>query len=51
MTKITLRPLVKFSGPSVPDLAQLDALHHSAHEQCFIANSVRSEVVCVPRYS
>lgn len=49
MTKVTLRPLVVFSGANVPDKAQLDALHHAAHEQCFIANSVLSEVVCEPR--
>jgi organic hydroperoxide reductase OsmC/OhrA len=50
MTKVTLHPLVKFSGATVPDRTQLDALHHAAHEQCFIANSVRSEVVCEPRH-
>lgn len=51
MTKVTLRPLVVFSGANVPDKAQLDALHHAAHEQCFIANSVLSEVVCEPRHA
>ncbi len=49
MTRVTLRPLVTFSGATSPDLAQLQALHHAAHDQCFIANSVRSEVVCEPR--
>ncbi|MBI2517200.1 MAG: OsmC family protein [Opitutae bacterium] len=49
MTKITLRPLVAFSGEKLPDRAALDALHHSAHEECFIAASVRSEVVIEPR--
>ena len=49
MTKVTLRPLVVFSGASQPDKAQLDALHHDAHAECFIANSVLSEVVCEPR--
>ena len=51
MTKITLRPLVTFSGATVPDRTQLDALHHAAHDQCFIAHSVRSEVVCEPRHA
>ena len=50
MTKVTLRPLVVFSGAIVPDKTHLAALHHSAHEQCFIANSVRSEVVVEPRH-
>ena len=49
MTKVTLRPLVQFSGAKIPDQAQLAALHHAAHEECFIANSVRSEVLIEPR--
>lgn len=44
MTSVTLRPLVVFSGAKLPDNDALDALHHAAHEQCFIAHSVRSEV-------
>ncbi len=49
MTSVTLRPLVTFSGAKLPDRAALDALHHEAHAECFIANSVRSEVVIEPR--
>lgn len=49
MTKVTLRPLVAFSGDKIPDLSVLNALHHAAHEQCFIANSVRTQVVIEPR--
>ena len=49
MTRITLRPLATFSGARLPDRAALDALHHAAHEQCFIAASIRSEVVIEPR--
>jgi organic hydroperoxide reductase OsmC/OhrA len=49
ITKVTLRPVTKFSGGKLPDQAALDALHHAAHEQCFIANSIRSEVRCEPR--
>lgn len=48
MTRVTLRPHVTFSGPAAPDRAALDALHHAAHAECFIANSVRSEVVIEP---
>ena len=51
MTKVTLRPLVRFSGAKLPDRAALDALHHAAHGECFIANSVRSEVVIEPRFA
>lgn len=48
ITRVTLRPLVVFHGPS-PDRAALDELHRLAHHECFIANSVRTEIVCAPR--
>jgi len=43
MTKVTLRPQIVFSGtpPTADDIAKL---HHRAHEDCFIANSVTTEV-------
>ncbi|MES2925162.1 MAG: OsmC family protein [Verrucomicrobiota bacterium] len=41
ITRVTLRPRVEFAG-KVPDLG---ALHHAAHEACFIANSVTCAVV------
>lgn len=44
MTVVTLRPCVWWSGPTQPDAAQIEALHHEAHEACFIANSVKTEV-------
>ncbi|MGC1955516.1 MAG: OsmC family protein, partial [Gammaproteobacteria bacterium] len=46
---VTLRPAVKFSGDRHPTSSELERLHHEAHDRCFIANSVRSEVRCVPR--
>jgi len=49
VTLVTLRPAVRFAGPSLPSAAQLADLHHRAQEACFIANSVRSEVRCEPR--
>jgi organic hydroperoxide reductase OsmC/OhrA len=36
---------VAFIGERRPDAAALDALHHAAHERCFIANSVKTEVI------
>ncbi len=51
MTSVTLRPLVTFSGPKLPDRAALDALHQAAHEECFIAASIRSAVVIEPRFA
>ena len=48
MTRVTLRPAVRFSGPRRPDRAELDRLHHAAHDECFIANSVQTELRCEP---
>lgn len=45
MTKVTLRPLVIFSGDKQPSLEQLEKVHHQSHEQCFIANSVKTKVL------
>ena len=43
ITRVTLRPKILFEG-GVPDQAKLDELHHQAHELCFIANSVKTEI-------
>ena len=43
MTVVTLRPRIAWGGEA-PDADALAALHHKAHEACFIANSVTSEV-------
>lgn len=48
MTVVTLRPAVSFSGERQPTREELDKLHHEAHEACFIANSVKTEVRCEP---
>jgi organic hydroperoxide reductase OsmC/OhrA len=47
---VTLRPEVQFSGERLPTRAGLDAMHHAAHEDCFIANSVKTQVLCEPVY-
>jgi organic hydroperoxide reductase OsmC/OhrA len=44
ITRVTLRPRVMFAGTAPPD-AEVDHLHHRAHEECYIANSIRAEVV------
>lgn len=46
VTRVTLRPAVRFSGDKIPSRAELEELHHEAHESCFIANSVKTEVSC-----
>ena len=43
MSKVTLHPKITWEGDP-PDEAALADLHHRAHEACFIANSVTSEV-------
>ena len=45
MTRVTLNPQVSFSGDRQPDQKAIGKLHHRAHELCFIANSVNTEVV------
>jgi len=47
ISKVTLRPQVTFSG-NAPSAEEHRALHHKAHEKCFIANSVKSEVRVEP---
>jgi organic hydroperoxide reductase OsmC/OhrA len=47
MSRVTLRPVVAFSGRQ-PTREEHEALHHRAHEKCFIANSVKTEVVVEP---
>jgi organic hydroperoxide reductase OsmC/OhrA len=44
MTRVTLKPSVTFSGTQ-PSVADVRALHKGAHAKCFIANSVKTEVV------
>jgi organic hydroperoxide reductase OsmC/OhrA len=51
MTLVTLRPEVSFSGEKIPSREELDGLHHEAHEACFIASSVKTEVRCEPSES
>ena len=51
MTRVTLKPEVIFSGEKRPTQAQVEKMHHLAHEACFIANSVKTEVRCEPVYS
>jgi organic hydroperoxide reductase OsmC/OhrA len=46
MTQVTLRPTVVFAPDKRPSAAQHEAMHHEAHEQCFIATSVKTDVRC-----
>lgn len=49
ITEVTLRPRVAFGGDRKPTHQQHDELHHIAHEQCFIANSVKTKIVIEAR--
>ena len=49
MTRVVLRPRVAYVGDRQPDEAELRALHDEAHHACFLANSVRTEIVVEPR--
>ena len=45
ISKITLDPQIVWSGDKMPTAEELAQMHHEAHEVCYIANSIRSEVV------
>jgi organic hydroperoxide reductase OsmC/OhrA len=47
VTRVTLRPAIRFAG-RVPGDDELARLHHEAHEQCYIANSVTTEIAVEP---
>jgi organic hydroperoxide reductase OsmC/OhrA len=48
VTRVELRPRILFSGDKQPTQADLDWLHDKAHRECFIANSVTTEVRVAP---
>lgn len=45
VSKVTLDPVIEFSGDKMPTPEQIADLHHLAHQECFIANSVITEIV------
>ncbi len=51
MTRVTLHPDIAFSGEKLPSRTELDELHRQAHEECYIANSVNTDVRCEPVYA
>jgi organic hydroperoxide reductase OsmC/OhrA len=48
VTRVTLRPSIQFSGDRQPSREELDELHHRAHDECYIASSVKTAVTCEP---
>ncbi|MBI1797709.1 MAG: OsmC family protein [Candidatus Eisenbacteria bacterium] len=48
ITRVTLHPDARFSGDRRPSAEDLADMHHAAHEECFIARSVKTDVRCEP---
>jgi organic hydroperoxide reductase OsmC/OhrA len=44
ISTVNLKPRIKYSGEKLPSAEDEKRLHHLAHEQCFIANSIRTQV-------
>jgi organic hydroperoxide reductase OsmC/OhrA len=44
ITRVELRPRIQWGGDRKPSAEELDKMHHAAHANCFIANSVTTEV-------
>jgi organic hydroperoxide reductase OsmC/OhrA len=48
ISRVTLHPEVVWGGARQPTDEQVNSLHHQAHEECFIANSIKTEVLVAP---
>lgn len=48
ISAVTIHPRIAYSGERRPTPGDEDRLHHAAHEQCFIANSIKTEVKVSP---
>jgi len=48
VTKLYLRPRITFTGNNVPDKTIINEMHHRAHTECFISNSVLTEIIIEP---
>jgi organic hydroperoxide reductase OsmC/OhrA len=44
VSRVTLRPKIEWEGARIPTASEVERLHEAAHEECFIANSVRTEI-------
>lgn len=49
VTRIFLRPSVRFGGENLPSPEKIRQMHERAHELCFIANSLTSEILLEPQ--
>jgi len=44
VSSVVLRPRISYAGTKTPTHEEEDQMHHAAHEGCFIANSVKTDV-------
>ncbi|MDD9890108.1 MAG: OsmC family protein [Gammaproteobacteria bacterium] len=44
VSKVSLNPVVNYSGEALPNHDDIESMHHEAHAECFIANSIRTKV-------
>jgi organic hydroperoxide reductase OsmC/OhrA len=44
MMRVTLYPTIRYAGDRLPDAAETQEMHHQAHENCFLANSVKTVI-------
>ena len=49
MARVILRPRVRFAAGARVDERTLAEIHHKSHEECFIANSVKTDVAVEPQ--
>jgi hypothetical protein len=49
LSRVILRPLVRFAAGTMVDDNLLADIHHQSHAECFVANSVMTAVTVVPR--
>jgi organic hydroperoxide reductase OsmC/OhrA len=49
VSHVTLRPRVRFAAGTMVDDAALAEIHHKSHDECFIANSVKTVVSVEPQ--
>jgi organic hydroperoxide reductase OsmC/OhrA len=44
VSSVVLRPRITYAGSKTPDREEEEQMHHAAHEQCFVANSVKTDI-------
>ena len=49
VSTVTLNPNIHFSGDKIPSAEKVMEMHHLAHRQCFIANSIITKVIVNPQ--